>query len=122
MWFHRFKYKNIIDQLKQHPKSHLTSFLILHEITAIVPIPIFYKILERYPIDYPITPELMEQGNKRMKRMVEIVGWEVDARQFLDLVTSYLIVKALLPVRVAASLGLTPLGARLIQRMFKSVS
>jgi hypothetical protein len=115
----RYRFKTVIEKLKQYPKSHLTSFLILHEVTAIVPIPIIYKLLQVYPIDYPISQEYLEEGNRRMNKMLKIVNMEVDnsSKQFLDLVTSYVIVKALMPARIALSLALTPAGARLIQRM-----
>ncbi len=117
MW--SFRFKSAIEQLKKYPKSYLTSFLVLHEVTAIIPIPIIYKVLQVYPIEYPIPEEYMEQGTKRIKGMCKFIGMEVDtgSKQFLDLLTSYVIVKAFMPLRIALSLSLTPAGARLIQRV-----
>jgi hypothetical protein len=40
-----FSFKTIVQELKSKPGAHLTSFLILHELTAIVPIPLIYLAL-----------------------------------------------------------------------------
>jgi hypothetical protein len=42
-----FSFKTIVQELKSKPGAHLTSFLILHEVTALVPIPIIYLLLGR---------------------------------------------------------------------------
>ena len=40
-----FSFKGIVLELKSKPKTHLVSFLVLHELTAIVPIPLIYLAL-----------------------------------------------------------------------------
>lgn len=78
-----------------------------------VPIPIIYYYLDKNDITYNIPPEYLEQGNKRMKRILDIFGvGELKSEQMIHLVASYAIVKTLMPLRIAISLYLTPYGAR----------
>jgi hypothetical protein len=100
--------------VKQKPGSHLSSFLILHEVTAIVPIPVFYYFLDKYDITYSIPSEYTDSGSKRMTKMLAYFGMDVDvnSKQMIHWVASYVIVKAMMPLRIGLCLFLTPFGAR----------
>ncbi|KAI9364398.1 hypothetical protein DFJ73DRAFT_415489 [Zopfochytrium polystomum] len=195
-WWHKYA-----GQLRSAPASHLTSFLVLHELTAVVPLPIVYYALSatgaQLPLPALLPDGVLDEGARRMRRVMLRFGWmtadEFDAgrreigigigigikaggggggggetvspqtavtssqeeqkqqeqqstapahpardhstavnvvadddhehlalkqklgagaRVVLDLATAYAVVKVLLPVRVAASLALTPWFAR----------
>ncbi|KAF3912841.1 hypothetical protein AA313_de0203589 [Arthrobotrys entomopaga] len=98
------------------PGSHLTSFLILHELTAVIPLFAFFYIFNSTgwnPADL-LPQQWIEQGYARFKRYIEKKGWgeRISGRGVMDLATSYAVVKALVPVRVAVSLWGAPWFAR----------
>ncbi|KAJ3414880.1 hypothetical protein HDV05_005944 [Chytridiales sp. JEL 0842] len=141
-------------QIRKSPGSHLTSFLILHEMTAVLPIPFIYYTIQVTGYQIPVPQNLVDEGNRRMGKLMrkwfpdeeekQQVGalpsglsesdnkgasyvtsdlapstlkagkWDVGrgARVIVDLATSYAIVKLLMPVRLAASLAMTPWFAR----------
>jgi hypothetical protein len=113
----QWNFKSALEEVRKHPGEYMSSFLILHEVTAIVPIPIFYFALNYFNFEYPVEGELLETGNKRMKKMLEFFGVdvEVDSKQMLHWVSAYVIVKTLMPLRIGLSLYLTPIGARFIR-------
>lgn len=123
--------------------THVTSFLILHEITAIVPL---FGLVAAFHYGNWM-PELasgpgeniaFDEGTARFGRWLRKKGWvdesdvsavaehEVTAsgattgkewagvRLVLEFATAYAITKALLPVRIAASAWATPWFARVI--------
>lgn len=125
------------------PVTHVTSFLILHEITAIVPL---FGLVAAFHYGNWM-PELasgsgeniaFDEGTARFGRWLRKKGWvdesdvsavaehEVTAsgattgkewagvRLVLEFATAYAITKALLPVRIAASAWATPWFARVI--------
>ncbi|KAI9343995.1 hypothetical protein BDR26DRAFT_857971 [Obelidium mucronatum] len=109
------------------PASHLTSFLILHELTAILPLPAIYYTLQATQLQVPIPPDVMIQAEEKMEKVMRRYGWldeksEVSVgdgpaipsktRMLVDMATSYAIVKLLMPVRLGLSLVLTPWFAR----------
>ncbi|CAG8661465.1 5456_t:CDS:2, partial [Acaulospora morrowiae] len=108
------KYAN---QFRTKPTSHIVSFLILHELTAIIPIPIIYVFLSTTGIEIPFSQSVLDEGNEFINRVVVYYGYEPfenGSRVALNLVTSYAIVKFLLPVRIAICIWLTPWTAERI--------
>ncbi|KAI9006016.1 hypothetical protein BC832DRAFT_592120 [Gaertneriomyces semiglobifer] len=137
---------DIRKQLLSHPASYLVSFTILHELTAIVPLPAFYFLFKHSDLAesainlLDVSPELLAEGQRRMTKMMGYLGYNQDnladgvarevmtiqsGKMMFDLVATYVAVKVLMPVRVAISLGLTPWFARTIvipvQQAFKRV-
>ncbi|KAA8643058.1 hypothetical protein EYZ11_011731 [Aspergillus tanneri] len=125
------------------PGTHITSFLILHEITAIVPL--FALVAAFHYGDW--LPDLtsskaFEDGTQRFGRWLRKKGWVVEegdeeqeqgkgqeeeqrhygdslpsrkgVRLVWEFATAYAITKALLPLRLAASVGVTPWFARVV--------
>lgn len=121
--------------------THVTSFLILHEITAIVPL---FGLVAAFHYGNWM-PDLasgsggnnaFDEGTARFGRWLRKKGWvdESDVsvvaehevttattgkegagvRLVLEFATAYAITKALLPVRIAASAFATPWFARII--------
>lgn len=121
------------------PVTHVTSFLVLHEITAILPL--FGLVAAfHYGAWMPDlssdsesgTSNAFDEGAKRFGRWLRKKGWveesDVNAvaehevaqkeragvRLVLEFATAYAITKALLPLRIAASVWATPWFARTI--------
>ncbi|KAF7621692.1 hypothetical protein F9C07_2283723 [Aspergillus flavus] len=127
------------------PGTHITSFLILHEITAIVPL---FGLVTAFHYGNWL-PDLtsssaFEEGTRRFGRWLRKKGWvedvDMDAievvgsvnsydpvrndqmaesdrkgvRLVLEFATAYAVTKALLPLRIAASVWATPWFARVI--------
>ncbi|KAF3927159.1 hypothetical protein ABW20_dc0101650 [Dactylellina cionopaga] len=102
--------------LLHQPGTHLTSFLILHELTAVIPLFTFvyvFHVTGWNPSDL-LPKEWIDSGYDRFKRYVERKGWgeKVDGRLLMNFATSYAVVKALVPVRVLVSLWGMPWFAR----------
>ncbi|RHZ54055.1 hypothetical protein Glove_431g26 [Diversispora epigaea] len=105
------KLSKYVLQFRSKPTSYIISFLILHEITAIIPIPIFYICLSSTGIKIPFPQKILDEGNKYINRVVVHYGYEPfedGSRVALNLATSYTIVKFLMPVRIAICIWLTP--------------
>ncbi|KAB8076005.1 hypothetical protein BDV29DRAFT_155088 [Aspergillus leporis] len=128
--------------LLRAPGTHITSFLILHEITAIVPL---FGLVATFHYGNWL-PDLtssnaFEEGTRRFGRWLRKKGWveDVDAdvngvvghrgsvaeeqsaegerkgvRLVLEFATAYTVTKALLPLRIAASVWATPWFARIV--------
>ncbi|KAJ5908578.1 hypothetical protein N7495_001260 [Penicillium taxi] len=121
------------------PVTHVTSFLILHEITAIVPL---FGLVAAFHYNNWI-PDLVtgsdennafDEGAARFGRWLAKKGWVDEAdvttvaeheasalgkeragvRLILEFATAYAITKALIPVRIIASVWATPWFARTI--------
>ncbi|KAI8808635.1 hypothetical protein BJ742DRAFT_771985 [Cladochytrium replicatum] len=154
-------WRKYAELFKDKPASHLVSFIILHEVTAILPLPAFYLLYSSYlpdtaekittylndgkPLDSPVVRTVDENGedlppgdreealNKAAKRMAKVIKtfglskWipldEEDenggkkmvgtvAHFAVNAAAAYWTVKILLPVRIAASIWLTPGFAR----------
>ncbi|KAG0241677.1 hypothetical protein BGW41_005552 [Actinomortierella wolfii] len=101
-------------QFRDKPASHFISFAILHEITAIVPLPLVYFGLTYTETKIPFPEQALEEGNKFVGRVAKYYGWNIDpsttdgARMMLNMASSYALVKALMPVRIALCLWMTP--------------
>ncbi|KAF9883958.1 hypothetical protein FE257_002640 [Aspergillus nanangensis] len=122
------------------PATHITSFFILHELTAIVPL---FGLVAAFHYGNWL-PDLtsstaFEEGTRRFGRWLRKKGWieeEVDmatitadgsttesmptedekkgVRLVLEFATAYAVTKAFLPVRIAASVWATPWFARVV--------
>lgn len=122
------------------PVTHITSFLILHEITAILPL---FGLVGAFHYGAWM-PDLasgtgesnaFDEGAARFGRWLKKKGWvdeaDVDTvaeheatgpkgldragvRLLLEFATAYAITKALLPARLAASVSATPWFARTV--------
>ncbi|GJJ74808.1 hypothetical protein EMPS_07166 [Entomortierella parvispora] len=106
------KFRQYAEQFKNKPASHLISFGILHEITAIVPLPIVYFALTETGVKIPFPDQAMEEGNKFVARVAKYYGWNMEgadgARMMLNMATSYAVVKTLIPLRLALCAWMTP--------------
>lgn len=116
------------------PVTHITSFLILHEITAIVPL---FGLVGAFHYGNWIpdwgSGGAFDEGIQRFGKWLRKKGWveegdvssandEVQSgelkterkgtRLVLEFATAYAVTKALLPVRIAASVWATPWFAR----------
>lgn len=100
------------------PVSHVTSFMILHELTAIAPLFGLWGLFSYYEYMPPGIPQfLIESGTDFINRMGERNSWtslksEEGAKMVLQGAAAYAIVKVLLPVRAAVSLLVMPWFAR----------
>ncbi|KAI9264287.1 hypothetical protein BDA99DRAFT_508917 [Phascolomyces articulosus] len=114
-------FKKYAEQFRHKPASYLTSFALLHEITAIIPLPIVYYTLDYSDIRVPVPEQAVAEGNRIMSKVRTRYGYEPldsDSQVMVNLATSYAVVKAMLPLRIAASVALTPFMAeRLIGPM-----
>ena len=108
-------YSKFIPKFILKSPAYLAAFGILHEVTAIVPLPIFYFALQKYPL--PISPDLLQDASQIINRVALRNGWELDARTIVHFAASYALVKLLFPVRMAASIALTPWFAGAILRV-----
>ncbi|KAK3808936.1 MAG: hypothetical protein JOS17DRAFT_765575 [Linnemannia elongata] len=106
------KFRQYAEQFKNKPASHLISFGILHEITAVVPLPIIYFALVETGIKIPFPEQAIEEGNRFVGRVARYYGWDLEgadgARTMLNMATSYAVVKALMPLRLALCVWMTP--------------
>lgn len=119
------------------PVSHATSFLILHELTAILPLAALFSVFH-----YFLSPSTLSsvqdwpgfsQGIERWGRYARRKGWVTDDQEVVELeegkvegngggaprivvelAAAYAVTKMLLPVRLAASVGMTPWFARAV--------
>lgn len=90
------KLSKYVRQFRSKPTSYIVSFLILHEVTAIVPIPIFYLLLSSTGIRVPFPQRVLDEGNKFINRVMVYYGYEPfedGSRAALNFATSYAIVK-----------------------------
>lgn len=104
------------------PVSHVTAFLILHELTAIVPlVGIWYVLHQHHDLFMALTLDLpswaLEKGTKVIDKVLQ--EWNFENYSLSDKIKfitegayAYVIVKALFPVRLAVSLLGMPFFAR----------
>ncbi|KAL4788498.1 hypothetical protein BJX76DRAFT_315841 [Aspergillus varians] len=114
------------------PATHVTSFLILHEMTAVVPLLGLVAIFHygNWLPDFT-SYSSFEEGTRRFTRWLRKKGWVEDnvdvdevtagtatktkgVRLVLEFATAYAATKALLPVRIVASVWATPWFARVV--------
>lgn len=125
----------LASRFKNAPLSYVTSFLIVHEITAILPLFGLWWYFNKYDFIPPGLPDwLIVKGMSVIDKLLETQGWsflnmENSARVVMQGAAAYALVKATLPVRIPISLLMTPPFARWIfipvtryvGRMFKNV-
>ncbi|KAJ1949558.1 hypothetical protein FBU59_001092 [Linderina macrospora] len=102
-------------RFRDRPASYLTSFALLHELTAIVPLFGVYYTLEFFQMQVPFPEDVMRQGNRYINKLRQYAGMEAldeGSPVLVNLATSYAVVKAAAPLRIAASLAMTPAFAR----------
>ncbi|OBZ85974.1 hypothetical protein A0J61_05979 [Choanephora cucurbitarum] len=107
-------YKKYAEQFKSKPGSYMTSFAILHELTAIAPFPFIYFVLDSSDLKVPFPESVVSEGNRFINKARVYYHYEpleADNRVMINLVTTYCIVKAMLPLRIAASAAMTPFFA-----------
>jgi hypothetical protein len=105
--------------LQDKPFSHLTSFIILHELTAVIPIASFYYFQSAFDVNIPVPSFILEGTDKfvnwAISSMVDPSSQEGNFDKplvILRLGTAYGIVKMLMPLRLILSFYLTPWFAR----------
>jgi hypothetical protein len=96
------RYKNL---LRAQPASHLTSFLILHEITAVLPLPLIFYGLQNSDVawDTIFPKDWLERGDVRMRKTFMALGLpdiEEGSKAALNAAATYGIVKAAMPLRL----------------------
>ncbi|KAK9456995.1 hypothetical protein V1511DRAFT_495915 [Dipodascopsis uninucleata] len=101
--------------LLQSPGSYIFTFLLLHEVTAVVPL-IFliwlFNVTEWVP---PLPESLIETGKQFFENSVDpngVLSAEESAKMLLRGASAYAIVKASLPLRIMISIAATPWFAR----------
>jgi len=70
----------------------------LHELTAIVPIPLVYIFLSSTGVQIPFPQQVLDEGNKFINKVVTYYGYppfENGSRIALNAATSYAVVKVL---------------------------
>lgn len=105
--------RKYLTKFQNAPASHLTAFLVLHEITAILPIPLVFYALQhsQWTSSFDLSEELLKKGDRFIGKVRGYVGLkplESGSQTAVNLATAYALVKVLMPVRLAASAALTP--------------
>ncbi|SCW03542.1 LAFE_0G12772g1_1 [Lachancea fermentati] len=120
------RFKHYFDQLAEtSPLSTITSFLILHEFTAIVPLFGFWWILYTLNLSdqYELPVYFTDQLNRCGDAIEKLVGNHYEGydrnRLILSGAISYAIVKLLYPLRVLVSLWGAPYLVKWILEPFK---
>jgi hypothetical protein len=124
-FWNRFKSWYSWPNLKEHPLSYIVSFGILHEVTAILPLPMFYYILKHSNVEIPFPKDMLSESNKRINKIRSAVGLKSmpeDSQAMLHMATSYAIVKVLMPLRIGLCVYLTPHCAMFFQRLKRAVA
>lgn len=119
--------RKYIAPLRNAPVSHITSFMILHEITAVVPL---FAFAAAFHYSNWLPPQVAEwtwvkQGMEKWGRYAKKKGWVNDedkaeegledgAKVVLELATAWALTKGLLPVRLIGSVWATPWFARVL--------
>lgn len=140
--------------LRDAPVSHVVSFMILHEITAVVPLLGLFALFHYttyLPISYATEHfgEYVQAGVERFERYFKRKGWfgfgqegsgtsaqdghvedavqrwkngEQKYRILVEVALAYAITKALLPLRIIASVWATPWFAKILIRFKPSLA
>ncbi|KAG0634160.1 hypothetical protein HOY80DRAFT_929129 [Tuber brumale] len=112
--------KKYAARFRDRPFSHITSFVILHELTAIVPLGGLFLFFHKTRWTPPGLPgEWVAAGVDMFGKYVRRKGWESfkgdeGARLLFEVASAWAVVKALLPARIAVSLWATPWFARVV--------
>ncbi|KAH3689010.1 hypothetical protein WICPIJ_000009 [Wickerhamomyces pijperi] len=109
-------------KLSTSPVSHITSFLILHELSAIIPFIALWYVFHEFqflPTSLEIPLWVVTQGEKFAKAVIgesTLNGFDLVERSKLlvEGASAYGVVKVLLPIRILGSVLCTPWFARVI--------
>ncbi|KAI8370589.1 uncharacterized protein BYT42DRAFT_548830 [Radiomyces spectabilis] len=99
------------EAFKDKPASYTTTFLVLHELTAIVPFPIIYYGIKASGYTIPVPQDVVAEGNRFINKVRVRYGYDpldLNNPTMVNLTATYAIVKLLMPARIAASAFLTP--------------
>jgi hypothetical protein len=102
----RSMWKEALKSFKSKPVSHLSSFLILHEASALIPIPIIYLGLSSFDARIPFPSDLLVMANEKVSKLLlffKFPSIESDSQALLHWATAYLVVKLLMPIRIGLS-------------------
>lgn len=83
-------------QFRDKPASYIVSFAVLHELTAILPIPLVYFFLDKTGTRIPFPEDAIAEGNRIFSRLRVRYGYEPldsQSRVMINLATSYAVVK-----------------------------
>lgn len=89
-------YRKYAQQFKSKPGSYMTSFAILHELTAVAPFPFIYFALDASSLKIPFPESVVTEGNKFINKARVYYKYpplEPENRVMMNLVTTYCIVK-----------------------------
>lgn len=109
------KFEEYLLEIRKKPVSYVTTFLILHEITAIVPLFFFWYIF--YKVDkfetLGLNEYVLEYGKKTIEKLVNEkylngVSAHEGSKIILSGSYSYLLTKILIPFRIVFSVKITP--------------
>lgn len=129
--------QRIITPIRHAPVSHVTAFLVLHEITAVVPLlglAAFFHYSKWLP-PYISEGKWVKEGTEKFGRYLRKKGWiqeenrsgrwwgrgEGGVRIVVELATAWAVTKALLPLRLLLSVWATPWFARWTVLPFRDV-
>ncbi|WLF77292.1 hypothetical protein PVL30_001004 [Lodderomyces elongisporus] len=110
--------RNYASQFIHAPYSHLVAFLVLHELTAIIPLFGIWYYLHNHPgfIPMDLPQWALTKGASVMDKVLERMDWHIDSSQKISVIMegayAYTIVKFLLPVRAIVSLAGMPFFAK----------
>ena len=82
-----------------------------------VPIPIIYYGLDYWDVGFAIPSDFIEEGNQKVNKLLKAFRMppvEEGSKAMLHLVSAYFITKMMMPLRIGASLWMTPFFARRI--------
>ncbi len=121
------KLGDIIAELKKKPGRHLTVFLILHEVTAILSFPLVYPfaslsnkyVMAQLPSHVKNKVDNgLEKANGKVNSIRAYFGYPALASNHplvVNVSLTYVYVKLLMPVRLAISFYITPTVIRLFR-------
>ncbi|KAI9031736.1 hypothetical protein CLU79DRAFT_694295 [Phycomyces nitens] len=107
-------WRKYAQQFRDKPASYMSTFLILHEATAILPFPFIYYALDASTLTIPVSETAITEGNRFISKVRTHYGYEPldpQSRVMINLATTYAAVKLMMPLRLAASAALTPFFA-----------
>lgn len=111
------------------PVTHITSFLILHEITAIVPLIGLWWVFHNHSSYIP-NFDFTAMGIDKVTKIIDLSMERFDfsdyslnekANFIMEGAYAYIVVKTLAPIRIFISLGLMPAFSRFVVVPFNSV-
>ncbi|EON62975.1 hypothetical protein W97_02201 [Coniosporium apollinis CBS 100218] len=121
--------RSYLEKLRSAPLTHITAFLLLHELTAVVPLIGLAATFHytRWLPPYISEGAWVQAGVEKFGRYFRRKGWlgeegsrregywgfgEGGVRWVVEVATAWAVVKALLPLRLAVSVSATPWFAR----------